>query len=92
MMNIGIVRGNSEQAKELVIGKDTVYIHTNIIPLKTDSRGNEVEDLFQFNEVQYDKDEFIELLANQNAEMTDRINNTQLALCELYETENGERS
>lgn len=85
MKDMGIVQGNGEQAKELVIGKDKVYIHTNITQITEDSRGNAVEDLFQFNEVQYDKDEYIEQLAKQNAELADGLTNTQLALCEVYE-------
>lgn len=85
MKDMGIVTGNGEQAKELVIGKDTVYIHTDITPITTDKKGNPVEDLYQFHEVQYDKDEYIELLANQNAELADGLTDTQLALCEVYE-------
>lgn len=85
MKDMGIVQGNGEQAKELVIGKDKVYIHTNITQITEDSGGNAVEDLFQFNEVQYDKDEYIEQLAKQNAELADGLTNTQLALCEVYE-------
>ena len=85
MKDMGIVQGNGEQAKELVIGKDKVYIHTNITQITEDSKGNTVEDLFQFNEVQYDKDEYIEQLAKQNAELADGLTNTQLALCEVYE-------
>ncbi|NDO19441.1 hypothetical protein FMM68_07195 [Lachnospiraceae bacterium MD329] len=88
MKNIGIVRGNSEQAKELVIGKDKVYIHTDITPITTDTRGNEVKDLFEYHEIQYDKDEYIELLAKQNAELTSGLTDTQLALCEIYEATN----
>ena len=42
MKHIGIVQGNSEQAQELVIGKDTVYVHTNIPPVEKD--GKIVED------------------------------------------------
>lgn len=88
MKNIGIVRGSSEQAKELVIGKDTVYVHTDITPITTDARGNEVKDLFEYHEIQYDKDEYIELLAKQNAELTSGLTDTQLALCEIYEATN----
>lgn len=88
MMNIGIVQGNSEQAKELVIGKDKVYVHTDIKPITTDARGNEIKDLFKYHEIQYDKDEYIELLAKQNAELTSGLTDTQLALCEIYEAAN----
>lgn len=85
MKDMGIVQGNSEQAKKLIIGKDKVYIHTNITSITTDTRGKEVKDLFQYNEIQYGKDEYIELLAKQNAELANGLTDTQLALCEIYE-------
>lgn len=88
MKDMGIVQGNGEQAKELVIGKDKVYVHTNITPITTDTRGKEIKDLFQYNEIQYDKDEYIELLAKQNSDLASGLTDTQLALCEIYETNN----
>lgn len=85
MKDMGIVQGNGEQAKELVIGKDKVYLHTDITPITTDNRGKPVEDLFQFNEIQYDKDEYIELIAKKNAKLENDLTDTQVALCEIYE-------
>ena len=82
MQDIGIVFGDGEQARELVIGKDKVYVHTDITPVA------DGEDLFQYHEVQYDKDEYIEILAKQNAELSDSLTDTQLALCEIYEAGN----
>lgn len=87
MKVIGTVRGNSEQAKALVIGKDTVYVHTDIVPVEKD--GEIVEDLFSYTEVQYGKDEYIELMAQQNEQLGNDLTDTQLALCELYETIGG---
>lgn len=85
MKDMGIVTGNGEQAKALVIGKNKVYVHTNITPIATDARGNEVTDLYQYHEIQYDKDEYIEIIAKQNEELNSGLTDTQLALCELYE-------
>lgn len=87
MKKIGTVQGNSEQAKALVIGKDTVYVHTDIVPVTKD--GKEVEDLFSYTEVQYDKDEYIELMVQQNESLSNDLTDTQLALCEIYETIGG---
>ena len=87
MKLIGTVQGNSEQAKALVIGKDTVYVHTDIVPVEKD--GKIVEDLFSYTEVQYGKDEYIELMAQQNEQLGNDLTDTQLALCELYETIGG---
>lgn len=87
MKLIGTVQGNSEQAKALVIGKDTVYVHTDIVPVEKD--GKVVEDLFSYTEVQYGKDEYIELMAQQNKQLGNDLTDTQLALCEIYETIGG---
>ncbi len=87
MKLIGTVQGNSEQAKALVIGKDTVYVHTDIVPVEKD--GKIVEDLFRYTEVQYSKDEYIELMAQQNEQLGNDLLDTQLALCEIYETIGG---
>ena len=87
MKFIGTVQGNSEQAKALVIGKDTVYVHTDIVPVEKD--GKIVEDLFSYTEVQYGKDEYIELMAKQNEQLGNDLTDTQLALCEIYETIGG---
>ena len=87
MKLIGMVQGNAEQARALVIGKDTVYVHTDILPLEEE--GKIVEGLFSYTEVQYDKDEYIELMAKQNEQLGDDLTDTQLALCEIYETIGG---
>lgn len=86
MKNMGIVQGSAEQAQELIVGIDTVYVHTNIVPVTQDAEGNPVEGLFQFNEVQYDKDEYIKVMAEKNAVMETELTSTQLALVEIYES------
>ena len=60
MMDMGIVQGSAAMAKPLVIGKDTVYVHTDITPVEGE------EGLFQYHEVQYEKDEYIKLMAEQS--------------------------
>ena len=87
MKEIGIVHGNTEQARPLVVGKDTVYVHTDIKPVEED--GKVVDGLFSYNEVQYDKDEYIELMAQQNKQLGNDLIDTQLALCEIYEAIGG---
>ena len=73
MKDVGIVQGSAAQAVERIIGKDTVYIHTDIEPVTEDAEGNPVDGLFQYHEVQYDKDEYIELQAKQADEMQEAI-------------------
>ena len=73
MKDVGIIQGSAAQAVERIIGKDTVYIHTDIEPVTEDAEGNPVDNLFQYHEVQYDKDEYIELQARQADEMQEAI-------------------
>ncbi len=77
MKDMGIVRGSEEQAKELIVGFDTVYVHKNIIKLE--------DGIYQYEEIQYDKDEYIELMASINKILEKQVTDTQLALTELYE-------
>ena len=57
MKDYGRVRGSKEQAKPLIIGKDTVYVHTDIVDVE--------DDQCEYNEVQYGKDEFIKMIAEK---------------------------
>ena len=57
MKDYGRVRGSKEQAKPLIIGKDTVYIHTDIVDVE--------DDQCEYNEVQYGKDEYIQLISER---------------------------
>ena len=67
MTNMGIVYGSEAQAKALVVGKDTVYVHTNIELINEDSN------LYKYNEIQYDKDEYIELISEKNQQLQDAM-------------------
>ncbi len=81
MIDCGVVQGSKEQAKALIVGKDTVYVHTDIEPFV----GEKGEQLFRYHEIQYGKDEYIKLISEQNAELQNQITDTQLALCDVYE-------
>ena len=70
MKDMGIVQGSPEMAVPLIVGKDTVYVHTDIQQVP-DAEGNMV---WQYHEVQYDKDEYIRLLSEKNDELDEIIN------------------
>lgn len=83
MKDYGRVRGSKEQAKSLLIGKDTVYVHTDIVDVE--------DDQCEYNEVQYDKDEYIGLMSkkaeSESADVSEmmldidfRISNIELGL------------
>jgi hypothetical protein len=66
MKDMGVIQGSAEQAVPLIIGKDTVYVHTDIEQVFKDNEGKSVEGLFQYHETQYQKDEYIKLMAEQS--------------------------
>lgn len=73
MRDMGIVQGSAAQAVPLIVGVDTVYVHTDIKPIPS-TEENPNEGLFQYHEVQYDKDEYIQLMAEKNDELEGLVN------------------
>ena len=85
MIDCGYVTGSKEQAVELIVGIDTVYVHDDIQLLKKEGEhGNPVE-VYQYHEVQYDKDEYIKVMSEKNSKLENQLTDTQLALCDVYE-------
>lgn len=83
------VQGSEAQAEGLIVNKDTVYVHTNIIKVEKDTEGNPVEGLYEYDEIQYTKDEYIELLSKKNEELQSQIIDISMALCDVYEAQSG---
>lgn len=76
MKDMGIVHGSAEQAVPLVVGKDTVYVHTDIQELPPD---DEYEGgIWEYHEIQYNLNEYIHL-------MSERIDETQRILTAMLE-------
>ena len=88
MKEIKNVQGSTEQAQPLIVNKDTVYVHSNIAQAK-DEDGNVIDDLYIYDEIQYTKDEYIKLMADKNSQLEQEVIDTQLALCDIYETIQG---
>jgi len=73
------VRGTMKEVPEIEVNIDTVYVRSNITKI-------EEEDFigWEYDEVQYDKDEFIELISEENDRLKrDNINNMK-AMVELH--------
>ena len=85
MKDMGIINCSTAQAIPLIVGKDTVYVHTDIEQVKTDSQGKPTENLWKCHEVQYGKDEYIQLMSEKNASLETEITSAQEALCAVYE-------
>ena len=85
MKEIKNVQGSYEQAQPLIIGKTTVYVHTNIVQAKNED-GNIIDDLYVYDEIQYTKDEYIQMIAEKNETLERDLTDTQLAIAEIYES------
>ena len=84
MIKLKDVIGSKEASKELVIGKDTVYIHTNIRPYedKNDEK-EEKSELYIYDEVQMSLHEYLEIKQKEIEIMTQTQGSTEDLLQEL---------
>ena len=79
MVDYGKVR-STIKPESVVIDDYSVWENTNIEAV-SENVGTETE----YNMVQYDKNEYILKQAQANAELSDQLTETQLALCDVYE-------
>lgn len=61
----------------------SVYINTNIHEVAVPDDIGSTE--YEYDQIRYAKDEYIQLMAEKNADLESEVSNAQLALCELYE-------
>ena len=74
MKDMGIVQGSYESSRPIVIGKTTVYVHDNIHEVEvTDEDTGETYTIWEYHEVQYDKDEYFLLMATKLEEQASYI-------------------
>lgn len=84
MVDYGKVR-STVKPEPIVIDDFSVWQHTDIQKI-SENIGEENEFVgYEFNMVQYDKNEFILKQAEENNALSQQITDTQLALCEVYE-------
>ncbi len=94
MIKLKDVIGSRAASKELVIGKDTVYIHTNIRPyedknndIAITSKKNEDKEkkseLYIYDEVQMSKDEYLEMKQKELELMSKSQGSTEDLLQEI---------
>lgn len=84
MVDYGKVR-STIKPESVVIDDYSVWENTNIEAV-SENAGTETEfNGFEYNMVQYDKNEYILKQAQTNAELSDQLTETQLALCDVYE-------
>lgn len=83
MKNHGIQRSTVEP-KSLEITETKVFVATDIHQVTVNMEDQEVQE-YEFNLVEYDKDEYIKLISDKNSELEENLTNTQMALCDVYE-------
>ena len=85
MIKLKDVIGSKEASKELIIGKDTVYIHTNIRPYEDKNEADEEKksDLYIYDEVQMSLHEYLEVKQREIDLMSKTQNSTEDLLQEI---------
>lgn len=84
MVKYGKTR-STVKPEPIVMDEFSVWQHTNITPV-SENVGTENEFVgFEFDMIQFDKNEFILQQAEENALLQQQVTDTQLALCEVYE-------
>lgn len=84
MVDYGKVR-STVKPDPIVIDEFSVWVHTDIQSI-SENVGTENEFVgYEFNMKQYDKNEYIKAQAETNARLEKSIDDTQLALCDVYE-------
>lgn len=68
----------------LIIDEFSVWVCSNIIPIE-ETLEDETFVGFEYDMVQYDKDEYIKIITEQNQTIETQLTDAQLALVELYE-------
>lgn len=103
MVDKGMIQGSAKWAVPVIVSGDKVYVHTDIQKLSVNSKGRPTDNLYRYHEVQYDIKEYIEIIGTENndlrlqleqmqnklSESQNELTNTQLALCEIYESIGG---
>lgn len=71
---------------EMLMDEFSVWIHTDMKEVNEPETDNQAGFTgYEFNMVQYDKDEFIIMQSKKNTDLESQLTNTQLALTEVYE-------
>lgn len=85
MIDHGTVR-STEKPNEVVIDDYSVWVHSNITEV-TETRADDMPDFngYEYNKLQYTKDEYIRMISEKNDSLADAITDTELALCAVYE-------
>jgi len=82
MKDMGIRTGSTAWAVPVIVTNDTIYVHTDIEQV-TEVNGEPVADCWRYHEIQYDSNEYIELIGKENTDLKYKIETMQGALDSL---------
>lgn len=83
MIDYGRIR-STVRPEEKAVDEYSVWINTDIQEVEVTMEGNTHTE-YEFNQIQYSKDEYIQMIDKRNDELEKNITDTQIALCDVYE-------
>ncbi len=83
MVNHGKIR-STVRPEAKVIDEYSVWINTDIREIEV-SIEDDIHIEYEFNQVQYSKNEYIKMIDDRNNELEISLTDVQMALCEVYE-------
>ena len=85
MKNHGTVQSTIEP-KAVEITESKVFVASEVTPLNDPGTGEQPGfNGYSFNLVEYDKDEYIQMIQERNSALEDETTAIQMALCDVYE-------
>lgn len=84
MINHGKVQSCMKPV-EMEVDEFSVWLASNIKPITVQNGETQFEG-YEYDLIQYDKNEYIKMQDEENKSLQTQINDTQLALVELYES------
>lgn len=73
-----------EIPKEIDIKETKVFVSTDIEQITVETE-EDTHTEYQFNLIEYEKDEYIQMMVEKEKDLERQITDTQLALCDVYE-------
>lgn len=83
MKDYGLTRA-MEIPKEIDIKETKVFVTTDIEQITVETE-EDTHIEYQFNLIEYEKDEYIQMMVKKEKDLERQITDTQLALCDVYE-------
>lgn len=83
MTEMGIVR-STVKPNAVEIDDYSVYVNSNIQTVQSTTDSESTTE-YEYNQIRYDKNEYIKMIADRNSALESQMVDTQLAICEIYE-------